>query len=182
MTALKLVLEICVVFGFLWLKSVSCQMTDAVCESSACEECLVSDADCVWSQKKRHCMTSCDGFPDVDCYFPRMFGSSNTDREEICLVAEELHDDNNICFRQKDRTNCLRDTGCVWLGSVVEDGENEFFCVLHLESTNMTQQELDNSFYFEQQVLSSANKAWGQAAMVALASFLTVALIEIRSQ
>lgn len=112
------------------------QTQHAICGGKTCKQCLTHKT-CVW-MRDGHCADDCVNFPDINCYFPEIFGSWSTNRHEICEVEKELHADNERCFVQKSAFACHEHIGCVWLGGVMPSGKREHWCALHLESTNTT--------------------------------------------
>jgi hypothetical protein len=107
------------------------------CSEQTCDKCL-RESSCVWMHNGT-CAQDCDNFPDSDCYYPRMFGSPQTNRFEICEVERDLYADNHRCFQKQDERSCRDEIGCVWLNGVQKSGKVAFWCALHLESASLHQ-------------------------------------------
>lgn len=119
------------------LVGASAEETNAteICSGITCERCL-RQKNCVWIHGgfDGRCAEDCVRFPDVNCYYPPMFGSPLTNRFEICEVAKDLHADNKRCFRQTDKNTCRTAIGCAWLNGMQKSGNEAFWCSLRLES------------------------------------------------
>ena len=99
----------------------------------SCDECLADD-NCLWKRDKL-CSSTCPNFPNINCYYPRMFGPPTMDRREICQVSQHLLSDNEQCFSHSDPVSCHAEMGCYWLTGMTDADESASWCVLHLAST-----------------------------------------------
>ena len=127
MIPLKFLLKVCLVVGVITIQApiVSAQS----CAATDCQGCL-EEFNCVW-MKDGTCIEGCGSFPNVDCYFPRIFGN-NQDLAAICDAATNDVAGQESCFANTDATSCLASTGCDWVSGNVETGRTGNWCVLDL--------------------------------------------------
>ena len=103
------------------------------CTATDCKGCL-SGFGCVWMSDGT-CATACGSFPNVDCYYPRIFGNNDEISDaQICEAATtpNMAEQHEACFAITDTNNCLERTGCDWLTGQVEGGIVGGWCVLDL--------------------------------------------------
>ncbi|CAB9501212.1 expressed unknown protein [Seminavis robusta] len=108
------------------------------CNSTDCISC-VSEFNCVWMVDGT-CIEGCGSFPNIDCYYERIFKTSTADNpaEEIITVAEicEAWDynitDNEACFEETTGEDCLKQAGCDWKMGIIENAEDRNWCALDL--------------------------------------------------
>ena len=78
------------------------------------------------------CSNSCDSFPNVNCYYPNMFGATPQDYTAICSVANNSMAENEACFGQADRDACFKLSGCAWIATDTDELNVNGFCTLYL--------------------------------------------------
>lgn len=102
------------------------------CSDSTCDGCL-ADRTCVWMNDET-CSNSCDNFPNIDCYYPKMFGATTQQNAAVCNVANNNSSmvEHENCFNQTGQDACFGVSGCAWIGTGGDDG----FCSLSLDSTD----------------------------------------------
>ena len=111
------------------------------CSAATCDECL-ADSNCVWNPTlgdMGECMNSCNDFPNVDCYYPRIFGATQADVLDICVVANnnETVMQNEMCFNRSVQESCfsLAEARCAWNTGTLDDesGNSSGWCILYLQ-------------------------------------------------
>lgn len=100
------------------------------CSSDTCNGCL-GDPNCVWN-KGDACSNSCDSFPNVNCYYPKMFGVESDQSSVICQVANNSMTENEACFNETSQDDCFGISGCGWIPTDANDPKNVGFCTIYL--------------------------------------------------
>jgi len=77
------------------------------------------------------CIEGCGTFPNVNCYYSRIF-DGNTDIAAICDAVNNRIEQQEACFANTDANACIGMSGCDWVSGNIESGVAGNWCVLDL--------------------------------------------------